>query len=228
MTNALDDEIRRMMGQLLQRAPIAPTVQELRARSFTESPRTSIRSVAVAAAAAVLVGAMVVPQLVRKSSTQVATEGLGSSLDVSLDRLTVSYIPAGFVPTDDRTETVPASFVQSEGSIPGSEIRTPTGSLGTRRVQQYSKIGAGARPGSAVIYVTVSFTPDHVTTVDELTMQVPNATGTSVAGKPAVIGRNGLVELRWLESPHVVVLIVARGAVDESEVRRVAESVTFR
>jgi hypothetical protein len=84
----------------------------------------------------------------------------------------------------------------------------------------------------AVIYVRASFTPGHRTTLFELSESVRNPVETNVHGKPAVLGlpsegASGLVELRWVESPHVVVAITARGAVDESEVRAMAEGVTF-
>lgn len=241
MTDALDTEIRRVMGELWQRAPIAPTAEELRGQELRgREPRRHGRRVRAGTWAMVAVGtvvAVVLPRVSDRSATELATGGPVTSVatgstDVRLDDLVVSHVPRGFTVQDDQTENIPASLVEADGPVPGSKTMVPQGSSGARRTQRYNRGDAQARSGMAVIYVRVSFTPDRMMTISELSHAIPNPVETTVHGKPAVLslpaeGVSGLVSVRWAESPHVVVELTARGAVEEREVRAMAEGITF-
>lgn len=243
MTDALDTEIRRVMGELWQRASIAPTADELRGRERRGGePRAHGRRARTATWATVAIGAVVavavvLPRLSDRSATELATGGPVTSVatgstDVRLDDLVVSHVPVGFTLQDDQTENIPASLVEAEGPVPGSKTMVPQGSSGARRTQRYNRGDAQSRSGMAVIYVRVSFNPGRVMTIADLSHAVPNPVKATVHGKPAILslpaeGVGGLVSLRWAESPRVVVELTARGAVEESEVRAMAEGITF-
>lgn len=74
MTDQLDTEIRRLMGELSQRAPLAPSPEELSRRPQPRSQGPNgARSLALAALLVAIAGAVVTLQLGDDSSTRVAT-----------------------------------------------------------------------------------------------------------------------------------------------------------
>jgi len=231
MTDPVDGRLRQMMGRLSELAPLAPGVEELRARG-RPAPRSRRRGLAglVIAAALALVGIVLsLAPFAEPESTKVSSDGdRAGPADVRLEDLEVTYLPDGFVLEDDRTESVPATIVP-DPQAPGRGV--PQGSAGTMRTQRYNR---GETPGGrAVVYVAVLLRPDRIQTLGELEAQVPNSQATSVSGKPAMIAapegpESGVNHLRWVESPHVVVMLSARGLVTSDEVRRMAEGIRFR
>lgn len=228
MTDLLDAQIRRVMRQLSEQAPMPPSVEELQARHAPARPRRVPVVPLVAAAVVALAAALVVAPARTTAPTRVTVGGsTAAPADVRLSDLVVTYVPAGFVLEDDQTENVPAS-VDPDPQAPG--VGAPQGSAGTQRSERYNR---GTAPGErAVIYVTAINTPAQVQTLDTLRALVRNSQATTVAGKPAVLGLPApgdaaTVDIRWVESPHVVVMVTSRGPVDAEEVRRMADGVTF-
>jgi hypothetical protein len=230
MTDPLDGELRRITAQLSECAPMAPSVEELRSRP-SPARRRSPRIVPIVALTAILASVLTALALLPGSDdrpTEVATEGRASgSADVDLDNLVVTYVPPGFRLEDDSTESIPASFIPDPQS---TDRIVPQGTAGTQRTQRYNR---GNAPGTrAVIYLRAFHTPDRVQTTENLMTQVRGAQPATVSGKPAVIGlpeegQGSSVDIRWVESPHVVVILTARGPIDAEEVRRMADTVAF-
>ena len=81
MTDPLDTEIRRLMGELWQQAPLPPTAEKLRHRRPSHARRVPPRRAWIAAPVAMIsVLAVILVSLGnREPSTQVATQGAPTS-----------------------------------------------------------------------------------------------------------------------------------------------------
>lgn len=229
MTDPVEGQLRGMMGRLSELAPMAPAPEELcaRERPSRQSSRRHLTWLTLAAVVAVVGVAVTLAPIGNERSTKVATDGAGGGpIDVRLEDLVVSYVPEGFTLEDDRTESIPASVVP-DPQAPGRGV--PQGSAGTMRTQRYNR--GDAPGGRAVVYVSVVLRPDLQTLAD-LESQLPNPQPTSVGQNQAVLsvqeqGASGLIQFRWVQSPHVVVMLTGRGPVSTDEVRGMAEGVRF-
>ncbi|HVM14687.1 MAG TPA: LytR C-terminal domain-containing protein [Egibacteraceae bacterium] len=223
--DVLADAVLRVFTEL---APMAPAPEELRSRGRPRRrPRRNRMWLALVAIVPIVGLVVTIASNDQDHSTNVASGAAGPApTEVRLEDLIVTYVPPGFTLEDDRTESIPSSIVPDPQ---GPGRGTPQGSAGTMRTQRYNRGGVLDR--RAVVYVTALLKPDRVQTVRELEALVPNAQATTVAGKPAVIGMPepgaaGL-QVRWVESPHVVVMLSARGPVAADEVMRMAEGIRF-
>ncbi len=230
MSDRRAGELRRMMGRLSELAPMAPEPEELRDREPSRRQPSTHRAMwPILCATVALVGLVAVLAPIRADhQTKVASGVAPRPVDVRLEDLAVTYVPQGFTLENDRTESVPVS-VEPDPQSPARGV--PRGSAGTIRTQRY---GRGDAPGRrAVVYVMVLLRPDRIGTLNELEEQVEDARPTRVGEKAAVLsvpepGTSGGIQIRWVESPHVVVMLSSRGAVSADEVRQMAEGVRFR
>lgn len=142
--------------------------------------------------------------------------------------LTVSYVPPGLALIENTTRT------SSERLAPGPDGKPVAAGSGKVWSQTY---GSGS-PQTGVISITVSVNPSVVYDLAERKANRPGTTDTSLGGRPATLfsqwrdspsgARVGNVVMEWTQGPHVLVIVASRGPVTESELRAVAEGVSFQ
>lgn len=148
------------------------------------------------------------------------------------EEVVASYMPPGFTFCSNESGAIAVG--------PPGQGATSSGPKGQRRTIVYSCGNATreARTSNPVrIYVQAQFDPD-----EDFDLQARKhskagleilTVDTTVNGKPALFGKSwqgsdGISGFEWVERPHVLVSIVARGQLADEELRSVAESVSIR
>jgi hypothetical protein len=143
-----------------------------------------------------------------------------------------AYMPPGFTLCSNESGAI--------GDGPPGQGATSSEVKGQRRTIIYSCGNATRDAGTSNpvrIYVQAEFDPD-----EDFDLQARKRSkagleiftvDTTVNGKPALFGKSwqgsdGISGFEWVERPHVLVSIIARGQLADEELRSVAESVAIR